>query len=149
MNVPAHVFFWVMALALTSTAAFCSQDECCKDHLIKVTGQAEIKATTDEIILSLGIENWNKDLLAAKTENDRIIDQIIGEVKATGIESKNFQTDILRINPRYKKDYEKEVFLGYLVTRRLVITIKDIGKFSTILTNSLQSGATHVHGIAL
>jgi uncharacterized protein YggE len=149
MNSLARVFLLTGALLFFAGSAFSGQDDCCKDHLIKVTGQSEIRVVPDEVILSLGIETWNKEVVSAKNENDKIIDQILGFVKSQGIDSKYCQTDVLRINPRYKKDYEKEVFLGYFVTRRLVITVKDLTKFTSVLTGTLQVGATQVHGIDL
>jgi hypothetical protein len=59
------------------------------------------------------------------TTEQEIFWGILGFVKSQGIDSRYCQTDVLRINPRYKKDYEKEVFLGYFVTRRFVITVGD------------------------
>jgi uncharacterized protein len=149
MKISVKVIAFITILFFESGVAVWSADGCCKDHLIKVTGQSEIKVVPDEVILSLGVETWNKELISGKNENDKIIDQIIGVVKAQGIEAKYCQTDLMRIQPRYKKEYEKEVFLGYFVTRRLVITVKDLSKFSSVLTSSLQAGATHVHGIDL
>lgn len=149
MRIVIKLFLLITILALISTVSDVSADECCKDHLIKVTGQSEIKVAPDEVILSLGVETWNKELISGKNENDKIIDQIISIAKAQGIQAKYCQTDLMRIQPRYKKEYEKEVFLGYFVTRRLVITVRDLSKFSSVLTSSLQAGATHVHGIDL
>jgi len=37
-------------------------------RLITVTGDAEVRVVPDEVILTLGVETWNKDLAVAKSQ---------------------------------------------------------------------------------
>ena len=51
--------------------AFVFAEEKPEPRLITVTGDAEVRVVPDEVMLTLGVETWNKELNAAKQENDR------------------------------------------------------------------------------
>ncbi len=119
-----------------------------ESRIITVTGDAEVRVLPDEVILSLGVETWNKQLNIAKKENDQRIKKIIGEAKKHKIEEKHIQTDYLGIEPRYESSYDHKKFIGYFVRKTLVLTLKDICVFENVLSDVLEAGANHVHGIS-
>jgi uncharacterized protein len=114
---------------------------------ITVTGDAEVRVVPDEVILTLGVETWDTNLMVAKKDNDDRVKRTLALAKEFEIESKYIQTDYLGIEPRYRYDYEKSDFIGYFVRKTIVITLKDISKFEDLLTGLLGVGVTHVHGI--
>ena len=59
----------------------------------------------------------------------------------------HLKTDYLNIEPRYRDEHRATGFIGYFVRRTLVITVRDVGTFETLLSDVLQAGATHVHDI--
>jgi uncharacterized protein YggE len=116
-------------------------------RLITVSGNAEVRVVPDEVILTLGVETWDKDLEMAKAENDRRVERILALAEEHEIESKHVQTDHISIEPRYDDGYEKRGFIGYFVRKTIVVTLRDVAKFEDLLTDVLATGATHVHGI--
>ncbi|MCC7352569.1 MAG: SIMPL domain-containing protein, partial [Anaerolineae bacterium] len=116
-------------------------------RLITVTGDAEVRVVPDEVILTLGVETWDKNLMVAKRENDDRVKRAIALAKEYKIEAKHIQTDYLSIEPRYRYEYEKWDFIGFFVRKTIVVTLKDISKFEDLLTGLLGAGITHVHGI--
>ena len=140
----------IMTVVLLSAWLACPgwADERTKDHLITVVGESEVKVVPDEVAIELGVENWDKDLNVAVRENDERIRKILGAATTRGIEPKYLQTDFIQIRPRYKREHEKEVFLGFFVTKKVVITLKDLSKFDDLLSSALQAGATHVYGMS-
>ena len=112
---------------------------------ITVTGDAEVRVVPDEVILTLGVETWDTNLLVAKKDNDDRVKRTLALAKEYAIESKYIQTDYLGIEPRYRYDYEKSDFIGYFVRKTIVITLKDTTKFEDLLTGLLGAGVTHVH----
>ena len=116
-------------------------------RLITVTGDAEVRVVPDEVILTLGVETWNKQLSIAKKENDQRTQKIIKIAKEHKIEEKHIQTDFLSIDPRYEDSYEHKKFIGYFVRKSIVITVRDISKFESILSDMLEKGANYVHGV--
>jgi len=140
----------IMAIVILSVGLICPAwaDERPKDHLITVVGESEIKVAPNEVVVQLGVENWDKDLNVAAKENDEKVRKIIAAAKALGVEPKYLQTDFIEIHPRYKREHEKEIFLGFFVKKKVGITLRDVSKFDELLSSALQSGATHVYGIS-
>jgi len=116
-------------------------------RLITVTGDAEVKVAPDEVILTVGVETWNKDLGVAKAQNDERVRTVLALAKEFRIEQKHVQTDHISIEPRYRDNYERRKFIGYFVRKTIVFTLKDISKFEALLSRTLEAGANYVHGI--
>lgn len=114
---------------------------------ITVTGEAEVRVVPDEVILTLGVETWDKSIVTAKSMNDERVKRIIETAKANNIPGERIQTDFISIEPRYEDGYQQENFIGYFVRKTIVVTLRDISRFETLLTAVLEAGATHIHGI--
>jgi hypothetical protein len=115
---------------------------------ITVTGEAEVKVPPDQVILTLGVETWDKVLATAKQQNDAIVARVLKVAEDHGVAPQHVQTDYISIEPRYRSGtYEPGDFIGYFVRKTIVITLKDITAFEELLSDALEAGATHVHGI--
>ena len=118
-----------------------------KPRLITVSGEAEVLVVPDEVILTLGVETSDMQLELAKDDNDLRIKRIIATAKRHGVKKQYIKTDYLHIEPRYQYRNENRNFLGYFVRKTVVVTLRDISKFEGLLSDALQQGTTHVHGI--
>jgi uncharacterized protein YggE len=117
-------------------------------RVITVTGDAEVRVVPDEVILTLGVETWNKKLDVAKGDNDKIIARVLALTAEYGIEPQHVQTDYVSIEPRYRNGYyEESDFIGYFVHKTVVITLRDLSKFEGLLADALESGVNYVHGV--
>lgn len=114
---------------------------------ISVNGEAVVKVQPDQIIITFGIETWNKDIMLAKQENNRIMKDAIAVIKVSGIQDKDIQTDYLSIEPRYDNNYEKKNFIGYFVRNTFVVTVAEPDKVEVLVTGVLQSGVNYIHNI--
>ncbi len=92
---------------------------------ITVNGEAVVKVQPDQIIITFGIETWDKNIMAAKQENNEIMKKAVAVIKEAGIQDKDIQTDYLSIEPRYGDNYEKRNFIGYFVRNTLVVTLAE------------------------
>jgi uncharacterized protein YggE len=117
-------------------------------RLITVTGDAEVRVVPDEVVLTLGVETWDKDLDLAKGQNDGIAARVLALAADYGIAPEHVQTDFVSIEPRYRNGYyEERDFIGYFVHKTFVITLRDLSKFEDLLAGSLDAGINYVHGI--
>jgi uncharacterized protein YggE len=116
-------------------------------RLITVTGDADVRVVPDEVILTLGVETWDENLDVAKQENDARVERLLALAARYAIQPQHVQTEHLSIEPRYRDDYEKRDFIGFFVRKTVVITLRDLATFEDLLSDALQEGATHVHGI--
>ncbi len=114
---------------------------------VTVSGEAEVKVVPDEVILTLGVETWGKDVGAAKEENDKIVQRILALATKHGIEPQHIQTNYISVEPRYYDQYEKSKFIGFIVRKTIVVTLRNISKFEDFLTSVLEAGANYVHGV--
>lgn len=114
---------------------------------ITVTGEAEVLVPPDEVVLTLGVETWNDDLKAAKSENDVRVQRILDLAARTNIEPRHVQTDFVHIEPRWELEYEHKKFLGYFVQKTVVVTLKDVSSFEEFLSAAMDGPANYVHGI--
>lgn len=114
---------------------------------ITVSGEAEVRVPPDEVILTLGVETWHKNLQTAKNQNDQRVRQVLAVVEAYGIEPRHVQTDHISIEPRYEDHYLRMDLVGYFVRKNLVITLRDIPKFDDLLASLVEADVNYIHGI--
>jgi len=114
---------------------------------ITVNGEAVVKVQPDQIIISFGIETWDKNIMVAKQENNEIMKKAAVVIKESGIPDKDIQTDHLSIEPRYDSNYEKKNFIGYFVRNNFVVTVAETDKVENLVTGVLQSGVNYIHSI--
>src|SRR5947208_12514989 len=106
---------------------------------ISVSGSAEVRVVPDEVILILGVETSDKDLLKAKSLNDERVKRLLALATQFEIKPELVQTDYINIEPRYQDSYAQADFLGYWVRKTVIITLKDTTKFEDLLTQALQA----------
>ena len=114
---------------------------------ISVSGEAEVLVVPDEVVLTLGVESFDKVLKTAKTANDEAIKRTIAVARGYGIPAEYIQTDYLGIEPRHRNSDVAFELLGYDVRKTVVVKLRDISKFESLLTDVLDAGVTHVHMI--
>lgn len=147
----ARVVGWV-AVVLVSVLLITAWTDTEADNgelrLISVTGEAEVRVVPDEVILTLGVETWDKDLDLARQQNDQIVGKVLALAAEFGIDPQHVQTDYVAIEPRYRNGYyEERDFIGYFVHKTVVITMRDLTRFEGLLAAALDSGVNYVHGI--
>jgi uncharacterized protein YggE len=114
---------------------------------ITASGDSLVYVTPDRIEVALGIETRDTEIIGAKQKNNDILKRTLAAIKELGVAEKDVQTDQLSIEPRYRNDYNQDVFLGYFVRNTLVVTVNDTGKVEDLLSKALQAGVNYVHGV--
>ncbi|MGA2058931.1 MAG: SIMPL domain-containing protein [Thermoguttaceae bacterium] len=114
---------------------------------ITVTGDAVVYAMPDKIVITLGIETWDRDIIAAKQKNSDILKKAVIAIKECGVAEKDIQTDYLSIEPRWKNNFERDEFIGYFVRNTFMVTLNDTKQIEELITKVLQAGVTNIHGV--
>ena len=120
--------------------------ESAQDRLITTAGDAELRVAPDEVILNLGVETFDPDIQTAKRRNDAIVEQVFAVAERHAIEPAHIQTDFINIEPRYD-NYDATEILGYFVRKSIVITLRQMDAFEDVLTEAIEAGVSHVHGV--
>lgn len=113
---------------------------------ITTTGESIIYVTPDEVIVSVGVETFDKDLDKAKTDNDERSTKLLHAIKDLGVEDKHVQTDTMHVEIQYKSDRVNHTIDGYYARRAYSITLKDVKKFERLIDVSLKNGANRLMG---
>jgi uncharacterized protein YggE len=116
-------------------------------NTVSVSGEAEIRVVPDEVVLSLGVESFDPVLKTAKAANDERIKRTIAAARNQGVPAENIQTDYIGIEPRYRDGNIALELQGYVVRRTVIVRLRDVSRFENLLTDALDAGVTHVHGI--
>ena len=115
---------------------------------IHVNGEALVQVAPDEVQIDLGIEIFNKELDAAKHENDSRSDALLKALKTLGVEEKHIQTDVLNVELKYKNNNGPiEGIEGYFVRRSYKVCLKDVKNLETVVDAALKSGVNHIVNI--
>jgi uncharacterized protein YggE len=137
-----------LVLLLSLSAWTSSQSTSQETGTITVTGDAEVRVVPDEVLLTLGVQTWDKNLDKAKRQNDEIVADVLALTAEYGIAPEHVKTDYISIEPRYRNGYyEPSDFIGYFVQKTIVITLRDLARFEDLLTASLDAGVNFVHGV--
>lgn len=114
---------------------------------VSVVGEAEIEIAPDQVQFTLEIVTTDKVLSTAKTANDRAAAQTLAAAKAFSIVADDIQTDSLTVSPRYASDKDPRgprFLLGYEVTKRVLITLKDLDKIDGFLSRLIEAGVNRI-----
>ncbi|MCK5617800.1 MAG: SIMPL domain-containing protein [Candidatus Krumholzibacteria bacterium] len=114
---------------------------------ISVEGVAEIRLEPDLVVITLGVETFDMDLEVAKRDNDTRVTRLIHVADSLGVAREDVRTEYLNIQPQYKNRQDRGNFLRYLVRKMVIVRLRDVSKFETLLSSLLNAGANYVHGI--
>ena len=119
---------------------------------VSVVGEAQMSISPDQVTFTFEIITTDKDVSAAKRANDRNAAKTLDAAKAFGISPQDIQTDRLTISPKYTSDKDsrgEHVLIGYEVTKRLLVTLKDLTKIDSFLAKAIESGVNRVVEVSI
>lgn len=126
--------------------------------LITVTGQAEIKVAPDEVVFSLEVKKADKDLAAAKAQNDESVRAILALARRFNVAAQDVKTDYITVAMKYTTDLiegddspaarrVKREFLGYEVEKTVIVRFTDIPRFEDFFSEVLKAGVSSVNRV--
>ncbi|MCE5324429.1 SIMPL domain-containing protein [bacterium] len=114
---------------------------------IVVTGSGEVKAQPDIAYVTLGVNTQSGDAAKAAKDNAGITNAVIAAVMKAGIAKDDIETADYSVNPIM--DYKKSppMTVGYNVSNRVRLTIRDMTQVGSIIDIGVKAGANNVQGI--
>src|SRR5258708_16987369 len=136
----SKLFFVVMAVS-SCYAQFARET-----HAIEVNGDAEVRVVPDQVTVFFGVEDRNKEISAAVTQNNASVKQLISAIRSAGVEPGDIQTDYFHVDIAYVPN-QGSVVDYYVVTKQVQVVLKKVAKFEDLLNSGLRAGANHIDGI--
>lgn len=147
---------FALYLSVASASAQATQQQTPTLALITVSGQAEVKVAPDEVVFNLSVVKLDKDLQAAKEQNDQSVRRIMELARKYNIAAQDVQTDYISVEPKYREERRaqtgminepaevKRVFEGYQVSKSVAIRLRDISRFESFLSDIIRAGIDRV-----
>jgi uncharacterized protein len=140
-------FLILLTLLLFSTLCAWAQND---KPLITVSGQAEINVTPDMAVFSLRVVTLDKDLARAKALNDESVRKTLALAKNYQIAPQDAQTNYISVDMQYSDDDDDgkpRIFLGYQVSKKIVLTLRDMSRIESLLSDVVKAGVNRVEDI--
>jgi|LSQX01.2.fsa_nt_gb uncharacterized protein YggE len=114
---------------------------------VSASGEGVVRVTPDIAVVSLGVETSKKEMSEAQSENKKLMNEIMAELKNLGIQDKDIQTNNYSVYPDYEWNNNKQILLGYKVTNTVSVKVRKIDDTGKVLDAVAAKGANRVNGI--
>ncbi len=116
---------------------------------IHVTGYAEQEVAPDTAMITLGVTTIGKTPAEAKNANDSIMNEIARQLTLLGVLKQDIKTSHFQVTPHYSQPSPDAAakIKEYAVTNTLTVTTQDFTLLSSIISKSIDSGATNISGL--
>ncbi len=118
--------------------------------LVTVSGQAEVLVVPDEVVFNLRVTTLEKDLVTAQRRNDEVVKKVLALARSYQVPPELVQTDYISVDERYSSEEatrKPSVFLGYNVTKKIAIVLRDVSKAERLLSDIFASGITRIESV--
>jgi hypothetical protein len=116
---------------------------------ISVTGEASVSVPPDLAQIDGGVSTEAKTAREASEANNVAMGKVLLALKSAGIDEKDFQTSRLSLQPEYANQSRPgpNVVIGYRVSNRVTIKLRDVTKVASTIDTLVGAGANEIGGI--
>ncbi len=133
----------LLALALMSGQALA---DVAPPRTVSVSGTGEVSAQPDMARVTLGVEARKPTMAEARSEVAATIDRILALTRSLKIDPKLVDSTRLQVSPDYSwnEKERKQVLQGYLVSRQVEVTVKDLDQLGPLLEKAVDAGVNQI-----
>jgi uncharacterized protein len=117
--------------------------------VISVIGEAHISAPPDLAEIDAGVSSDAKTARGASDANNAAMGKVLLALKAAGIDTKDYQTSRLSLQPQYSvaKQGSPTTVIGYRASNQVNIRLRDVTKLAGVIDTLVGAGANDIGGI--
>jgi len=139
---------FALLMGLTTSLSMQAKDS----RTIMVTGEGEASTAPDQVELTVGIDVTESKVEVSKNKSDEAMRRILAVTKEFKIESRDVQSDYIRMQPITEDNYPRAANTASKVTmyntrRDVRILLRDISKYEGLLAGIFNSGANNLHSV--
>lgn len=121
------------------------------ETLLEVQAEGKHRDRPDVMAIDAGVVTTGRTAGEALAANNVAATRVIAAVRALGIVPSDVQTSELNVHPRYQRrngdDNEEDgPIIGYSVTNRVSLRIRDLSRASALIDALLTAGANNIRG---
>jgi uncharacterized protein YggE len=118
-----------------------------KNRILTVEGDGKVQSVPDIATISVEVTQDGDDLDPVMTQVRHDMNKIMDVIKAQGVAEKDIQTELFNVRPKMENDKRfNPRRVGYVVTNRIAVKIRDLKKVGKVLSAVTAGGATSVNG---
>lgn len=143
---------WLISLTLICVSWGSSQTSSEVPASVSVIGEAQMSISADQVRFTFEIISSDKDVIVAKRANDKSTARTLSAAKDFNIAADDIQTESLSIAPKRtgtKDPRGESVLIGYEVTKKIFVTLKDLEKIDLFLSKVIESGVNRVVDVSI
>lgn len=114
---------------------------------IAVTGQGEVQVTPDIASVDFEVTQESAVLPPAVEAVRAAMKRIFDVLRSDGVADKDIQTQAYNVSPKIEWDNGKSRNVGYIVTDRIKVTIRNLNQAGQILADAVAAGANQVNSL--
>jgi uncharacterized protein YggE len=136
---------WAGLLALAALPGQARADSV-PPRTVSVSGSGEVAAQPDMARVTLGIESRKPTMAAARSGVAATVDRVLALTRNLKIDPKLVDSTRLQVSPDYawnEKD-RKQVLQGYVVSRQIEVTVKDLEQLGPLLEKAVDAGVNQI-----
>lgn len=113
---------------------------------VTVSGSSQIKAEPDMATVRLGVEERRPELEDARSAVNGVVSRFLKLTEDMGIPDERVSTAAAFINPDYEwhPQTRERKLLGYVVSRQLVVDLRDLDQLGPLIEAALEVGVNQV-----
>lgn len=117
---------------------------------IETVGTSQIMIKADMAELNVEVVTDAKTPAQAKAGSDKAVADFIDRLTKAGVERQQIQSANLQLNPKYVYDPETRINnpVGYTASRKVTVTVMELGKLNELLDSALAQGINRINNIA-
>ena len=136
--------YLVMVCLFASGA--CAQTE--GGDTIEVTGQAYVDVEPDLAVITTSISHLSNSLAQSKAAVDKVYTEALTRLEARGIAATDIKGEGLQAFPEYVWEDQRRIKKGERVTRRLIVTVRDLSVYAEVVSDLLEAGISNIENTA-
>lgn len=143
---------FVLSIFVCFSSALMAQSPAMVRPSVSVVGAAEMGISPDQVVFTFEVITTDKDVTVAKQSNDARSSRTLTAAKAFNISADDIQTDTLTIAPKYTSEKDArgaDILIGYVVTKRILITLKEVDKIDSFVAKVIEAGVNRVVDISI
>lgn len=112
---------------------------------VSVVGEGSVTAVPDNVVISARVEHTGDSAQEVKSQNDKVISDLLVYLKEFGIPSENVKTEYLRLRKEQNYNTKEEY---YAANQALSIRVEDMDSYEELMGGLLDKGLNRIDGIS-
>lgn len=138
----------LLTLALAAQPANPTADQ---PQFIRVTGEAVVGSTPDEVMLDIGVTTQARTAQAAASENAEKVERVIAALKKEAGANATVRTTQYALNPDYRQirdENEPPLITSYTAYNMVQVRTRDMARIGGIIDAAIAAGANTIQSVS-